>query len=145
MIRRLEHVAVSVSDLDRSVAFYRDQLGFTLARLIEPREDGMLGGITGMPGARARIAHLRMGDSLLELFEYTRPRGRPVGDRTQADLGCSHVGLRSDDARADYRALSGRGVRFLSEPVEFRPGVWVAYFRGPDGETCELREDPEAP
>jgi len=144
MIRRLEHVAVSVSDLDRSIAFYRDVLGFTLARLIEPRDDGMLGGITGMPGARARIAHMKIGANLVELFEYVLPRGRPVGDRIQADLGCAHLGLASDDVRGDYRALRERGVRFVSEPIQFRQGVWVAYFQGPDGEMCELREDPEA-
>ena len=38
-----------------------------------------------------------------------------------------------------------RGVRveFISEPVEFRPGVWIVYFCGPDGEVCELRETPD--
>lgn len=145
MIRRLEHVAVSVADLDRSIAFYRDLLGLELVRTIEPREDEKLGTIAGLNGAQARIAHMRFGTNTIELFEYVRPRGRLVGDRTQADLGCSHIGFRSDDARADCARLRSRGVKFLSEPVEFRPGVWVAYFRGPDGEVCELREDPEAP
>ena len=144
MIRQLEHVAVSVSDLDRSVAFYRDLLGFELIRVIEPRDDEKLGEITGLAGARTRIAHLKIGSNILELFEYVQPRGKPIGDRIQADLGCSHVGLRSDDAWGDYQRLKAQGVVFISEPVEFRPGVWVVYFRGPDGEMCELREDPQA-
>jgi glyoxylase I family protein len=143
MIRQLEHMAVSVSDLDRSLAFYRDLLGFELIRVIEPRGDEKIGKIAGLAGAQTRIAHLKIGKNMLELFEYVQPRGRPIGDRSQADLGCSHVGLRSDDARGDYRLLKAQGVAFVSEPVEFRPGVWVAYFRGPDGEICELREDPE--
>jgi catechol 2,3-dioxygenase-like lactoylglutathione lyase family enzyme len=144
MIRQLEHVAVSVSDLDRSVAFYCGLLGFELIRLIEPRDDEKMGTIAGLAGARARIAHLKIGANMLELFEYVRPRGKSIGDRTQADLGCSHIGLRSDDARGDYQRLQAQGVEFISEPVEFRPGVWVVYFRGPDGEMCELREDPQA-
>jgi hypothetical protein len=31
-------------------------------------------------------------------------------------------------------------VRFLGKPVEFRPGVWIFYFFGPDGEVCEMRQ-----
>lgn len=50
------------------------------------------------------------------------------------------LGFRSDDVRADAAQLRQRGVEFLSEPIEFRPGVWVVYFRGPDGEVCELRQ-----
>jgi len=141
MIARLEHPALSVGDLDRSIAFYRVLLGFELIRIIEPRDDAMLGTISGMPGAKARIAHLELGDSMLELFEYVEPRGRPIpSDRPQADIGWVHVGLSSDDVPADYRRLKERGVSFLGEPVEFRPGVRVVYFHGPDGEVCELRQ-----
>jgi catechol 2,3-dioxygenase-like lactoylglutathione lyase family enzyme len=139
MITQLEHPALSVANLDRSVAFYRDLLGFQLARLIEPRDDGLLGTITGLPGARARIAHLTLGNQMLELFEYLQPRGQPA-PRTQAEYGFSHIGFRTDDARGDYQRLRALGVEFLSPPVEFRPEVWVAYFRGPDGEVCELRQ-----
>jgi len=80
---------------------------------------------------------------MLELFEYTEPRGRgSPEDRSQADLGYIHAGFTSTDVRGDYAALSERGVAFIGEPVEFRPGVWIVYFRGPDGETCELRQAP---
>jgi catechol 2,3-dioxygenase-like lactoylglutathione lyase family enzyme len=139
VIRQLEHAALSVANLDRSLAFYRDILGFQLVRVIEPRDDAALGTVVGLPGARARIAHLVFGGQMLELFEYVEPQGRPA-TRTQADLGFSHLGFRTDDAQSDYLALRARGVEFLSEPVEFRPGVWVAYFHGPDGEVCELRQ-----
>jgi len=131
-----------VADLERSLAFYRDVLGLELIRIIEPREDIMLGTIADLPGARARIAHLRFGPNMLELFEYVAPRGQPLPRvRTQADHGFTHIGFRTNDARSDWARLKARGVQFLSEPVEFRPGVWVVYFRGPDGEVCELRQD----
>jgi catechol 2,3-dioxygenase-like lactoylglutathione lyase family enzyme len=141
MIESLEHVALSVADLDRSVAFYRDLLGFTLERILECPPAMRLGDVVGLPGCTARIAHLRLGSSMLECFEYQDPRGRPVApDRTQADQGFIHIGLRSSDTRADHAFLSARGVQFISAPVEFRPGVWIAYFHGPDGEVCELRQ-----
>lgn len=127
--------------MDRSVAFYRDVLGFRVRRILEPREDPRLGVITGMPGARARIAHLVMGNNMLELFEYIEPSAKSLArDRSQADKGFIHMGVRSDDVRGDYVRLRERGVEFISEPIEFRPGVWVVYFRGPDGEVVELRQ-----
>jgi catechol 2,3-dioxygenase-like lactoylglutathione lyase family enzyme len=50
------------------------------------------------------------------------------------------VGFATADIQADYERLLQAGVSFLSAPVEFRPGAWVVYFRGPDGETGELRQ-----
>jgi hypothetical protein len=80
---------------------------------------------------------------MLELFEYLDPRGRPVfPERRQADHGLIHLGFTSIDVRADYSRLKNKGVSFFSEPVEFRPNVWIVYFYGPDGEVCELRETP---
>jgi catechol 2,3-dioxygenase-like lactoylglutathione lyase family enzyme len=142
MILGLEHVALSVSSLERSIAFYRDLLGLKLARIIECGADSRLDEVAGMPGCVARIAHLESKKGMLELFEYSRPRGKPVpeGRRWQADLGHIHAGFTSNDVRGEYARLKARGVEFLSEPVEFRPGVWIVYFYGPDGEVGELRQ-----
>ena len=149
-----EHTAISVSSLERSIEFYTTVFGLQVNRTIESRPESRLGDIVGLPGCTARIAHLGPaqaggagttdeGEPLLviELFEYQDPAGKPLArERTQADLGISHIGFRSPDARGDYRRLVERGVECLSEPVEFRPGVWVFYFRGPDGEVCEMRQ-----
>ena len=142
MITALEHVALSVRDMDTSLAFYRDTLGMSVLRELEPGVGGeKLGVITGMPNCRARIAHLDLGGTMLELFQYLEPEGhsQPV-DRRQADHGFIHLGLTSTDTVADYERLQALGVEFISEPLEFRPGVWIVYFRGPDGEVCELRQ-----
>ena len=142
MITKLEHAALSVASMERSLRFYRDLLGFKVIRTIEPRPDAKLGVIAGIPDAKAHIVHLIFGEAMLELFEYVEPRGKPIPtDRRQADHGLIHLGFKSDDACTDYKRLKARGVEFLSEPVEFRPSVWVVYFRGPDGEVCELRQD----
>jgi catechol 2,3-dioxygenase-like lactoylglutathione lyase family enzyme len=141
MIESLEHVGLSVADLERSITFYRDVIGFTLTRIVESPPAMRLGDVVGLPGAAARIAHLVLGGTMLEIFEYQDPRGRPIpSDRTQADQGFIHIGLRSSDTCADHARLRARGVRFIHEPIEFRPGVWIAYFHGPDGEVCEIRQ-----
>lgn len=145
MIQRFDHAAISVSNLERSLAFYRDVLGLELLRILEPDPSLPLGTVVGMPGARARIAHLMLGPTMIELFEYQQPVGHPMPDEArQADHGHIHFGLRSDDVLADAERLKQHGVQLLSEPVEFRPDVWIVYFRGPDGEVIELRETPEA-
>ncbi|MBI5095228.1 MAG: VOC family protein [Candidatus Hydrogenedentes bacterium] len=143
MISRLEHMALSVSDLDISVAFYRDLLGLEVIRVLDAGPESGLGEVVNLPGCHARIAHLRMGNNMLEVFEYKEPRGETLEPgRRQADHGWIHLGFQSTDVRADYGDLKAKGVHFLSAPVEFRPGVWIVYFRGPDGEICELRETP---
>ena len=136
-----QHVALSVSDLERSISFYRDLLGFEMVLTLEcPPEQG-LGDVVGIAGCSARIAHLKLGGMVLELFEYLDPPGSPIpSDRTQADNGLTHIGFASKDIHADYKRLREHGVKFYNKPVEYRPHVWSAYFYGPDGETCELRQ-----
>jgi catechol 2,3-dioxygenase-like lactoylglutathione lyase family enzyme len=141
MLKGIEHMGLSVSDLDRSVEFYCGLLGLKLARRLEFTSDSRIGEINGMPSSWARIAHLESDKAMLELFEYLKPRGKPIpAGARQADNGYIHIGLASSDVRADYARLKQRGVEFLGEPVELRPNVWVVYFRGPDGEVCELRQ-----
>ena len=145
MIKRLEHVALSVDDMELSLVFYRDLLGMRVIRDLEPGLGGeKLGMVVGMPGCRARIVHLDLGGAMLELFQYLDPIGKPLPpEYRQADIGFTHIGLSSDDVRSDYRKLKAEGVEFFSEPVEFRSNVWIVYFRGPDGEVCELRQGEE--
>ncbi|MCL1817906.1 MAG: VOC family protein [Spirochaetaceae bacterium] len=143
MIKRVDHAGLSVSNLEKSLAFYRDLLGLEVERIIEPAPERDLGKVNGIPGSKARIAHLRKGEAMFELFEYLEPRGKPLpADHKQADIGYIHAGFVSDDVKGDYQRLKEKGVRFLGEPVEFRPTVWVVYFYGPDGEVGELREIP---
>lgn len=141
MIKGIEHAALSVSDLDRSMEFYRDVMGLEVIRVLECDVESPLGKVVGLNPCKARIAHLQRGEVMLELFEYQNPRGEEIKkSRTQADHGYIHIGFTSTDTRADYERLRSHGVEFISEPVEFRPGVWIVYFHGPDGEVCELRQ-----
>jgi catechol 2,3-dioxygenase-like lactoylglutathione lyase family enzyme len=141
MIEKLGHVALSVANMEKSLSFYRDLLGLEVIRMIEPDLKMGLGNVVGIPDCLARIAHLRMGSNMLELFEYQKPRGNPISkDFTQAGHGYTHIGFESDDIQGDCARLKEWGVDFINKPVEFRKGVWIVYFYGPDGEVCELRQ-----
>ena len=138
MFHRIEHTALSVANMDRSLAFYRDLIGMKAVLDVDFSDD-LLGTVNGIAGCKARVVHLELGSSVLELFEYREPRGR-ASDRRQCDLGYTHVGFRVTQIHELYRSLKAQGVEFLSEPVEVRPGTFIVYFRGPDGEVCEMRQ-----
>jgi len=124
MAEGIEHVGLSVSSLERSISFYCDILGFKLERIIESGPEMGLERNVGMRGAEARIAHLSTKKAMLELFEYKKPRGRPIRkDSKQADLGFIHMGITTRNLRKDYNYLKEKGVKFFGDPVEFRPGV----------------------
>lgn len=141
MIEGIEHIGLSVSDLDKSIDFYCKYLNCEVIRILNANTGPLLEKVTGMSGSIARIAHLKSGPCMFELFEYIAPSGRVIpDDHKQADKGFIHAGFRSSDVRSDYKRLINEGVMFISEPVEFRNDVWICYFYGPDNEVCELRE-----
>lgn len=142
MIHRLEHVGLSVGNMDRSLEFYRDFLGMELIMDIDASDD-RIGRVIGIPDAACRIVHLKLGQTVLELFEYTNPAGSNIAQTMrQCDHGLIHIGFAVTDIHGELQKLKDANIALLGEPVEFRPGVWVAYFRGPDGEVCEFRQTP---
>lgn len=139
MFERMDHVAMSVQDMDKAIAFYRDVVG--MEKVFDREFDAAMGRIIGVEGTRVRVVHLKFGDNILELFDYRYPPGRePRPDRQQSDFGLIHIGFIVSDFWATYRDLKDRGVEFLGEAVEIRPGVFVAYFYGAEYEVCEIRE-----
>lgn len=139
MFTRMDHVAMSVQDMERCIAFYCDLIGFE--KVFDRTFTEGIARLIGIPGAEARVVHLQLGENVLELFSYRFPEGRsPRPDARQSDYGLTHIGFRVEDFWGTYRALQARGVRFLGEPVEIRQGVFVAYFHGAEFEVCEMRE-----
>jgi catechol 2,3-dioxygenase-like lactoylglutathione lyase family enzyme len=141
----MSHTSFTVSDLDRSIAFYRDLLGFELVGTIRRRAE-WIKEMTSLPQADLRIAGLRLegGDHLLELIEYVSPRGEGPRAFSTNDVGRAHVGFTVTEIHAEYRRLSDAGVEFLSPPVRVGEppslGMWAAYFRDPDGIPLELQQ-----
>jgi len=144
----LHHTGYTVSDLDRSVAFYRDLLGCEVLATQE-KEGGYLAAIVGYPDAHVRMAHLQVpgGGHVLELFEYVAPAGeRPPLE--VPNVGTSHICFVVDDLPALYEELRAQGVdSFVSPPVEVDTGInrggYGLYLRDPDGITVELFQPPK--
>jgi catechol 2,3-dioxygenase-like lactoylglutathione lyase family enzyme len=139
MFTRADHVAMSVVDMEKVIAFYRDVIG--MEKVFDRQFDVAMARLIGVEGTRVRIVHMKLGDSVVELFDYAHPEGRaPRSDTQQSDYGLTHIGFIVEDFWGTYQHLLDHGVEFLGEPVEVRPGVFVAYFRGAEYEVCEIRE-----
>ena len=69
------HTSFTVSDLERSLAFFRDALGFEVTS-VAPRDPRAIERIVGVPGADILVAYVRGPDHSLELIQYNGPADR---------------------------------------------------------------------
>jgi glyoxylase I family protein len=139
MILKLHHTGMSVTDLDRSIAFYRDLLGMKLLWRLEHRRGPALEKVLGLTEVEVSYAMLESGIGRLELFQYHSPQGKPNPlERPVCDRGITHVAFQVQGIQDLYERLKEKGVRFHSEPQLVREGVTVAYMRDPEGIVVEL-------
>jgi len=140
------HVSLTVSDLERSINFYVEHLGFRppLERYVSDRP--WFGEGIGIPGAVADQGHIRRGKFLLELWQYRYPASQKVVVPDTSHVGAIHFGFEVDDIDESYERMKAAGVEFLSPPVtvditEYAGSRWC-YFRDPDGYLLEISQQP---
>lgn len=150
-LRGVWHFSFTVSDLDRSIAFYRDLLGLELVHTQE-QDNAYTRRLVGFPDAVLRVAQLAVpgqprGISThdLELVEYARPRGVRREGRIN-DPAAAHLAVTITDAWAAYERLTGAAVRFVSPPNAITAGIneggYACYFYDPDDIVLELLQPP---
>ena len=146
MISGVHHACVSVSDMERSLRFYRDTLGMEEEVNITYDADPCM---MDLPGTKPRqhLVLLSAGNARVELIQYIEPKGRP-NDRRTCDNGTLHLCFRVDDIMKIHQTLKAQGVRFHRDPLligeagEGLSGHWYVYFRGPDNEVLEFIQPP---
>lgn len=138
----VDHTSYTVSDLERSLAFYVGLLGFELMWQRE-NSNQYLRDIVGFPDCVIKQAQLRIPATThkLELFEYVTPKATPGSLRTNTP-GNSHIAILVDNLQDAYEELKAKGVQFRSPPIVIdaganKGGVGV-YMLDPDGITVEL-------
>lgn len=140
------HVNITVSDVDRSIAFYRDLMGCELLPGGGIREGVEISEGVGVPNVRLKNYKLRMPNSkvILELIEYVSVKGKPTGPHSIADFHIGHICLTVADLDAVHGKLVAKGVRFLSKPVVVKQtGAKFNYAYDPDGNLIELVQLPK--
>jgi catechol 2,3-dioxygenase-like lactoylglutathione lyase family enzyme len=142
-------IGMTVSDMDRSIAFYSEVLGFRAV------SDAEVHGaeweqLFGVFPVRARIVRMRLGDEQIELTEFLVPRGRPIPlDARSNDLWFQHIAIIVRDMDQAYAHLRNHKVQHASSGPQTLPewnknagGIKAFYFRDPDGHTLEILQFP---
>jgi len=140
-VKAFRHAGIVVSDMERSLEFYRDWLGLEV--WADFRDDSAyVQSVTAVDGANVRMVKLRTPDgATIELLQYlSHPKDIPP-PRDACDVGCSHVAFQVDDVDSLYSELKERGIRFNASPAVSPDGyAKVAYCRDPEGVIVELVE-----
>jgi glyoxylase I family protein len=141
-----DHTGITVSNLGRSLAFWRDVLGFELSH--RPHQTGELASeITGVAGAEISIAVLKGYGHKIELLEYLSPADRKRIDLKPCDVGSVHVAFTVDNLDAIMNTIAASGWKAAGKPqtitVGPNTGKRVVYVRDPDGTTIEFMETPK--
>ena len=140
-ILAIDHTGITVSDIERSLAFWRDVLGFELSHRAHQKGE-LAEQITGVPGAEILIAVLKAPGHKIELLEYRAPADRKRLDARPCDVGSAHVALTVENLEAVLETIAGSGWESAGTPQTLtagpNAGKRVIYVRDPDGTTIEL-------
>jgi glyoxylase I family protein len=125
----LEHVGLTISDLERSIGFYTEVLGFNLLRKTSTN------------------AYLHLDDQLLELTQCRGPvEASPTvsegkcEERLYCDVGITHLGFRVDHMDQAVARIQELGGQLVRPPYEFEPQI--AYVGEPAGEKLRRAAKP---
>ena len=149
LIKGVDAIGITVSDMDRAVDFYSKVLTF------EKVSDAEVAGETyehleGVFGLRMRIVRMRLGDEFIELTEYLAPKGRPVPvDSRSNDRWFQHIAIIVSDMDKAYARLRQNKVEHASSGPQRLPdwnknaaGISAFYFKDPDEHPLEVLQFP---
>ena len=149
-MQAVDAVGMTVSDMDRSVAFFTDVLTF------EKISDVELAGeeyerLQGVFGLRMRVVRLRLGSEQIELTEYLAPRGRRIPEDSRSnDRWFQHVAIIVSNMDAAYARLRQHHIEHASPEPQRLPdwnpnagGIKAFYFKDPDGHPLEILQFPD--
>ncbi|HXJ35428.1 MAG TPA: VOC family protein [Candidatus Eisenbacteria bacterium] len=148
-VTAVESIGLTVSDMERSLAFYTTVLPFQKVSDVEVA-GSEYEKLTGVFGCRLRIVRLRLGDELVELTEFIAPRGRRAPDDARSnDRWFQHVAIVVRDMQQAYATLRAQRVEHASTGPQRLPdwnvdagGIEAFYFKDPDGHPLELIHFP---
>ena len=152
--RGIDHIGVTVPDIDQATAFFTRALGAQVLYDTLPKEDGpktgsrldqRLGVPQGTDQIAIRMLKLPNGPGL-ELFEFSGPRQDSAA--IPSDIGWQHVAFYTDDIGSSLAAVIAAGGTALGDPkqlpsLEAGPRNLFVYCRTPWGSTIELITYPD--
>ena len=139
-----DHTGITVSNLDRSLEFWQNVLGFEFSHRAHQTSE-MASEITGVPGAEIKLAVVKApGGHKIELLEYLAPPDRKHVNLRPCDVGSVHVALTVDKLDAILEKIAASGWKAAGKPQTLKTGPnagkRVVYVRDPDGTTIEFMQ-----
>ncbi len=140
MISGFNHTSFTVVDMDKSVKFWTEMLGFKAAS-VSPREGRWQEEVTGISGASLLVAHLYGHGHHIEFIQYLA--GAIPGTAPQpAVCGAAHVCMETDNIERTWEELMKAGATaqgtISSVTTGAVGGAKAAYIRDPNGILIEL-------
>jgi catechol 2,3-dioxygenase-like lactoylglutathione lyase family enzyme len=144
LFKGVSHFAFTVFDIETSVHWYEMILGLRLVAR-QRQDNAYTRQMVGFADAVLEVAEFELdpqnANLTLELIQYVSPPGERPSLPT-VNVGVAHLSFIVADIDAEYRRLAGRGVEFISPPVEISEGMnkggRACYLKDPDGITLEL-------
>jgi catechol 2,3-dioxygenase-like lactoylglutathione lyase family enzyme len=145
-LARLTHIGIGVSDLERSLRFYRDLLGFTWEHELDV-EGEPTDTLLRLRGTKLHAEYLSRDGVRIELLHFASPTPPSRRERAMNEPGLTHLSFRVTDLDAVVDALRAAGERVLDETIIRIPQVNAAacFVVDPDGQLIELVQSPGDP
>ena len=144
-VTKLEAVGITVKDMDRSLKFYTEVLGFKQVSDHEYK-GGDYEKLQGVFGLNIRVARLQLGDEYIELTDYLTTGGRSIPEDAKSnDLFFQHIAIVVSDMDNAFQQVKKYNIEFVSTSPQTLPksipgaeGIKAFYFHDPDDHNLEL-------
>ena len=140
MINDIRHTGIVVMDLEASLCFYRDLLGFQVAKQMEEAGDYI---DTVLSLRNVEVTTVKLTSPAGQMIELLKYHSHPAEQKTReiCEIGISHIALTVDDLDFEYERLRDKRIQFNSPPQLSPDGyAKVAFCRAPEGTLIELVE-----
>ena len=129
-IKKINHVAIVVRDIDESLKFWESALGLKLHHI----ED--------VPSQASKVAFIPVGDSEIELVQPTNEDSGMAAYLEKRGEGLHHLCIEVDDIEGKMQELKDAGVRLVNETPQVLPGRKMAFIhpKSASGVLVELYE-----
>lgn len=129
-IKKINHIAIAVSDVEESLVFWRDAMGLE----VDHMED--------VPSQKAQVVFIPVGDSEVELVKPTSPDTGVAKFINEKGGGMHHLCFEVDDIDGMLAQLRDKGVRLINEIALELPGRKMAFVhpKSTNGVLVELYE-----
>ena len=140
MIKDIRHTGIVVIDLEASIQFYRDVLGFQIAKQMEEEGD-YIDNVLSLKNVKVTtVKMICLSGQMIELLKYHSHPSEPW-TREIHEIGITHIAFTVDDLNMAYERLKEKGIQ-LNSPPQLSPDGYakITFCRAPEGTLIELVE-----